>query len=437
MSRRTSTGLAFLVEDRPAEAFEQLDSVLRIVSIRNWFFIALLFAILAGFGIFACLYRAPLKVDGRGILLTRFASDDSPILQITAPAAGRLRNIRVKIGDRVEKEQLIAEIDQSDLRDQIEEAEAELASRIEEDRVLTQFDENEAKLRVEALGKLETTLLHNLELDEKRLGDHKRALQRNRSLRERQYLSDLEALKSQADSDAVESAVGSTRAKLDELKYDRFEDRSKREKDKTKRALDINRASTKLSLLSQRLERDTRVVSPYPGKIVDLMITEHALVEKGAPTVLLRAESPKRLPMEAIVFVPAGQGKKVKVGHLVEITPDTVRRQEHGFIRGEVTKISEIPATEMAMMAELKHKDLVKTFLDQYDGQAILCIHVNLRELPSSGGDADPPRFDWSSSSGRDQIVTTGTLCGASIVVDSRRLIALVFPWLKDLSGIY
>ncbi|MFO0909217.1 MAG: NHLP bacteriocin system secretion protein [Isosphaeraceae bacterium] len=436
MSRRSATGLAILAEDRPAEAFEQLDSVLRIVSLRHWFFLSLILLVLASFGVFACFYSAPLKVEGRGILLSKVLGDEAPLLQATAPAAGRLTRVRVRIGGIVERGEVLAEIDQSEQWDEFDEADAQLAALVEEDQILTEFDENEARLRAEALGKLETTLQHNLLLDSRRLDDHKRALDRNRTLRQRQYLSDLEALRSQSEADAVESAVGSTQAKLDELKYDRFEDQSRRKKDRTKRRLAIEQASTKLSLLSQRLERDTRIVSPYPGQIVDLMISEHALVEKGGPVALIRAHSETPPPIEAIVFVPAGLGKKIEVGHEVEIAPDTIRRQEHGYIHGRVSSISEIPATEMAMLAELKHKNLVTSFVQEYDGQVLLCLHVGLIDYPTNGP-RDANGFVWSSVSGARQRVSTGTLCAASIVVETRPLITLVFPWLKELVGLY
>ena len=146
--------------------------------------------------------------------------------------------------------------------------------------------------------------------------------------------------------------------------------------------------------------------------------------------------------MVATVFVPAGQGKKIKVDDDVEVSPDTVRRQEHGFVRGTVLSISEIPATEMAMMAELKHKTLVASFLEQYAGQVLLCIRVKLLDVRGSGetfADGTNRRnwLKWSSKSGASQRVTTGTLCSASVVVAHRPLIALAFPWVKQLFEIY
>ena len=103
--------------------------------------------------------------------------------------------------------------------------------------------------------------------------------------------------------------------------------------------------------------------------------------------------------------MPAGLGKKIHPDDLVEISPDTVRRQEHGFIRGVVRSVSEIPATEMAMIADLKHKTLVTSFLQQYSGQVLLSIRVQLRQKPDEKGRAV---LDWSSVSGMKSRVQRG-----------------------------
>ncbi len=78
--------------------------------------------------------------------------------------------------------------------------------------------------------------------------------------------------------------------------------------------------------------------------------------------------------------MPAGLGKKIRVGDAVEVAPDTVRRQEHGFIRGEIRSVSEMPCTDQSMLAELKNPALVAGFIEKYRGQVLLTIHGALRE---------------------------------------------------------
>ncbi len=440
MSKRDNNGLAFLVEDRPAEAFEQLDSALRVVSLQNWLVLSVVFFTLAVFAVFSVLYKAPLKVEGRGIILAKSVGEDDPLLQVTAPAAGRLSRVDVKIGSVVKPGDILGIIDQGELGDQIEESKAEVNRLKDEDQQLTLMDEVAAKKKAEGLARLELTLNRNLTLDEGRLTLNRQIEASDALLKKRGFLNNIDALKTRADADAVESGIGGTYAKLHELYYDRVDDDTRRRAEKLKRILGIQAANTKLALLKKRLERDTNVFSPFPleGTVVDLMITPHALVEKGAPVALLRPSSRSERPMEAIVFVPAGMGKKIRFKDLVEISPDTVRRHEHGYVKGIVTSVSEIPATEMAMLAELKHKSLVSSFIDRYSGQVLLCIHVELLINPTNPA-PDALAFEnhlkWSSNSGAYQRVSNGTLCGAEIVVEKRRLIALALPWVRQLIG--
>ncbi len=114
------------------------------------------------------------------------------------------------------------------------------------------------------------------------------------------------------------------------------------------------------------------------------------LVREGSPVVLLHSPRAERgaddpdSPYESIVFVPAGEGKKIEVGHAVEVSPATVKREEHGFIRGQVVGVSELPATKLAMEAALAHPELVDTFLKRFAPGVLLRVHIKLDELKPS-----------------------------------------------------
>ncbi|MFO0953027.1 MAG: NHLP bacteriocin system secretion protein [Isosphaeraceae bacterium] len=432
MSRRSTSGLAFLIEERPVEAFEQLDSLLRIVTVRQRVVLGLVLFALAGAAVFSCLYEAPLKVEGRGIILSKLSGEGDPLLQVTAPAAGRFTRVEVRIGETVRHGAVIARLDQSEQFDDILAAEADLLRLQSEDARLREFEDFEARSKTQALGALESTLLESLRVDGARMESHRLILRANRKLSQQQFLPDLDRIKAQSDADAVSSAMGTTQAKLGEVEYDRVVDQTTRQKEQLKRRLAIQAAETNLILQYEKYARDTQVISQYEGKVVDLTATPHALIEKGAPAALLRPTRVDETPGEAIVYVPAGLGKKVDPDDLVEVSPDTTRRQEHGFIWGEVESISEIPATEMAMIADLKHRTLVASFLEQYAGQVLLSIRVKLRHRKVGAANV----LDWSSSSGTRQRVGNGTLCAASVVVERRPLITLAIPWLKHLFGL-
>ncbi len=172
------------------------------------------------------------------------------------------------------------------------------------------------------------------------------------------------------------------------------------------------------------------------------------MVQEGSPLVLLHSPNEEpgtdggALAFDTIVFVAAGQGKKIGVGDPVEVSPATVKREEHGYILGEVVAISELPATKLGLQSALPHPELVDAFLKRFAPGVILRVEVKLKErdvVGDAGGGTSSSeiknRFHWSASSGPKQVVKTGTMCQAAIVVERRRLISLILPWMKTLFG--
>ena len=227
MGKRSSQGLASLIEERPVEAFEQLNVAARVVPLHNWFFLAAAFLTLGAFGAFSFWYQVPLKLEGRGILLAKHAQGSESLLQVTAPATGRLGKVAVTIGSAVRVGDVLAEIDQKELGDEVASATAELARLREEDARMTQLDEEEARSKAEAERQLERALRRSLELDRSRLATHRRIVAGDQSLKARRMVSDSDALKSQAEADEVESSIAAAEARLHEIAYDRVRDETR------------------------------------------------------------------------------------------------------------------------------------------------------------------------------------------------------------------
>jgi len=439
MARRSAHGLASLVEERPLEALEQLDVAARVVPLRGWFTLAAAFLAVGVLAHFAFRYQVPLKVDGKGILLARRPAGSDPLLQVTAPASGRVARIDVAIGSTVRAGDVVAEIDQKELEDDVASAEAELDRLRDEDTRMSQLDAEDSRIQTEAQLKVENALVRQIALDQERFEIQRKFVASDQRLKTQGILTERTALESKAAVDALESTIVANQARVFEHLYNHHRDQTIRRRDATRRQLAVQAAETRLGLLRGRVGRDTKVVSPYDGRVVDLMITPLGAVAKGTAAVLLQPISNDPAHLEAIVFVPAGLGKRVHIGDSVEVSPDTIRRQEHGFIRGEVRTVSEIPCTDQAMLAELKHPALVASLIEKYHGQVLLNIHIGLREVnPLPDGSEGRPalnRLDWSSSTGRQQWVSGGTPCSTWIVVERRPLIALAMPWFKSLIG--
>ena len=124
-------------------AFDQLDTLVRVTTVQAWVYLSALFAVGAAAIAFAILYKVPSKVNGEGILLI----DQDRLAQVRARATGRLVSLRVKLGDWVSPEDDIGRIAQDDLKDTIDETRAKLDDLRRQDQEFREFEEKERARR--------------------------------------------------------------------------------------------------------------------------------------------------------------------------------------------------------------------------------------------------------------------------------------------------
>jgi HlyD family secretion protein len=424
---------------------DQLDTLVRVTTVQGWVYLATLFAVAVTAVAFAVFYRVPTKVNGEGILLI----DQDSLAQVRAQATGRLVSLRVKVGDCVAPGDEIGQISQDDLGDAIKEAISKTEDLRRDDRELTQFEDKERESKEAAISKVKQAILRAQDDAFDKLEIAKRVATGADRLRSLKHLGDQDLLEAREKYYDIRDNLNKARSRLAELELEQVSAENTRRRGQLERRLKIRQVETKLALDREKLERTSRVVSHVCGEVAQVLAAPDELVHEGSPIVLLhspRAENgvdDSGPSYESIVFVPAGEGKKIELGNDVEVMPATVRREEHGFIRGHAVALSELPATKLAMSAALEHPELVDAFLKRYAPGVLLRVHVKLDEAgkpePQATGRPDHKRrnpFCWSSSSGSEQPLKTGTMCQAAIVVERRRLISLILPWTKTLVGV-
>ena len=132
---------------------------------------------------------------------------------------------------------------------------------------------------------------------------------------------------------------------------------------------------------------------------------------------------------EAILYVPPfGEGKSIKPGMAVQLSPDNIKREEFGFIVGKVVSVSRFPVTREGMIAELH---LTRT-VDKLSSEGpVIRVEIELMtdQKTKSG-------YKWSSSLASSVQVTAGTLCTAQVKIKEQPPITLVMPWLKRVVGL-
>ena len=208
-------------------------------------------------------------------------------------------------------------------------------------------------------------------------------------------------------------------SELEQIELSIFEQEKQMEFELSKLNGQIIDEEAALTEIKSKLDINSDIRCPYTGRVVELKVNPGKII--GAGNVILSIERIfTNEELEAIIYVPSNQGKKIKPDMEVKLSPSTIEVEKYGFIRGVVTQVSEYPASFEGMLNTLGNKELVATF---FQGLPPLAVRVKLKKNLDT-----PSGFYWTSGNGPEAKVKSGTLCSAKIVVKNRRPISLIFP---------
>jgi hypothetical protein len=159
---------------------------------------------------------------------------------------------------------------------------------------------------------------------------------------------------------------------------------------------------------------DAEIRSPRAGRVLELRVGDGAFVDAG--TVLVSFELDQE-NLEAVLYLPVVEGKKVHPGMEVQVAPSTINAQTYGALRGRVKSVSDYPATVQGMFRVLGSNELVQALSRQ---GAPIEIRIELFKA------ATPSGYQWSSPNGPPTSIHGGTFCGATIILGQRQPISMV-----------
>jgi hypothetical protein len=201
---------------------------------------------------------------------------------------------------------------------------------------------------------------------------------------------------------------------------------------------DVARDQVVARLIQPADNRSIYVTSPHAGRVKETSVTEGSVVTSGTP--LFSVEQPGR-PLEAILYLPPIDAKKLSTGMPVQLAPASVKHEEYGLLLGRVATVGAYPATPAGMQRVLGSEELARTLAA--NGPTIE-VRVDLERSPTtlSGyqwtSTLDPiwdqvtPWLpaDWSDRSirapGPPTVLQSGTPCTADVITDEQAPIFLV-----------
>ncbi|NOZ22283.1 MAG: NHLP bacteriocin system secretion protein [Planctomycetes bacterium] len=399
---------------------EQLDELMKVTRPRGWVALLALCAVVATAVLWGIFGRIPTRVNGEGMLIR-----PTGVFNVPSNGAGPVARMLVAEGDMIKANQVIAEITQVDLLAQIEEAKNELALLQEEHKKVLDYCERQRKLKMAYYLSQRQDLESDIKEQNSLVAELKRMVANMEGLRKRDLVSEQELNQSRQSFIQAQMQIRTLDDQLNSIPTDKVETEynlSLKAFSSEKAVDDVKR---KIQLLDTRLKHASQVVSPYEGRVLEVMVDEGTVVNIG--TAMLSVEMLNQT-MEAAIFISDTQGKKVQKSMMVEITPATVKREEYGYIVARVKNVSEFPATRDGMMRLLHNETLVNQLSR---GGVPIQVNASLEVDKNT-----PSGYKWSSRKGPRLHISSGTLCTGSVVVQEQPPITLVIPFFKKFFGL-
>lgn len=401
---------------------DQLDHMLEAVSLRSW--IAL--APLAGLVVIAILWgflgSIPTKVSGKAVLIPMMGLAD-----VTSGFSGRVVEIKARVGDRVERGQAIASLAQPDLEDRIRAAEGRLSELEAQEQALAREISRSAQLNRSLTTQQRAAFEAQIAAARERSRVLRELLATRQQLMDQGLITRQALLQTQNDLATANLEVENIRGQIQQLSV-RGADEGRRDLSEiTAVRAQISETLRSLSSLRSSFAQQAEVASAYAGRVVEIKSAPGAVVSPGTPILTVEPSDSRSAELEAVIFIPATDGKNVAVGMRAQVVPSTVKREEFGFMVGAVRYVSEYAATAESMHALLQNQQIVK---DLAGAAPPIEVRVSLQRANTASG------FAWSSDHGPPYAVRAGTLGNAEIVVRTQPPASLVLPILKKSLGL-
>ncbi len=398
---------------------EQLDSLMQVTTAKGWIALVTSAALIAGIGVWSVVGRLPTNVNGSGILLYR-----GGITEVTALGSGQVRALHVTEDDVVEVGQVVAEIAQPDLEDEIRNAKAEVAKAKSELETLQRFGSEGQRLEAVSLRENKRDKAAALVAAREKLAYLEERHASQSKLYDKGLITQSTLQQTKQSIDGARAEIAQLTQSVRDLSLTTLRNEKQSESELRAAEVRVADAERRVKSLEERLAAAAKVVSPYAGRVVEVRARRGALVNTGGPVIALeltgRGDAEE---LEAVVYLPLADGKRVAPGMKVRVSPATVKEEEFGVIHGEVRSVDGFVSSREGMRRLLDNEDLVSSLMQGAGGTALgVRVHLTTSADTTSG-------FAWTSGDGPPIQIESGTPCSASITIETERPIAQVFPF--------
>ena len=402
---------------------ERFDQPIQVIKLYNWLPLAALGSLVVAGVTWSIVGRIPITAIGQGVLVY-----PSSVSDFQASSSGQLLAIDVKVGDTVKKGDVLATLDQSDLKKQLQQERAKLSDLQAQQQMANLLQRQRSVTEQGVLEQQRLNLKQELQSTKLMQPILKSRLEKRKWLKSEGAVPEDTVLEAQQAYQESVIKVLTLKAQSEQIGGQL---KSQTEKDYATSApqqnqiQDVKRAIAQLEL---QLEKQSQVVSQYDGRVLELSATLGQSLTPGTRIGTIAAQT-STSKLVGVTFFPDSEGKKLQLGMKVEITPTTVKRERFGGIVGTVTDISAFPVTKEGVNRLVGNPEVTQTILTK--GPQIQVFAALQPDLLTFS------QHKWSSSKGPQLKVSAGTLTSVRVTVEERAPITFVLPILRSFSGLY
>jgi HlyD family secretion protein len=395
---------------------EQLHTLMKVTDAKGWLALlgcGVLLASALCWGVFG---SVPTKLQASGILI-----HSAGLADVVGLGAGQVTSIDVDAGDFVRKGQVIAHLGQPEIEQELAGLRARLTELQLGYETSKQLESQDVRLRAAATAQEQSTLKSTIAATEQRKRELEQKLEAQKRLYEKGLVTKEALLGTQEALRTAESSMSGMHANIQQVAVTRLSAVRANEVELRQNRSQIAETERGIAALQQRLEQNSRVQSPYDGRVVELRAMAGDVIGPGQPIVNLERTA-ERGELEALLYIDSRHGKLIKPGMRVEISPSLTRRERYGVLLGQVRAVEDFPSTRRGMLRVLHNEQLVDTFLAETQGVPT-AMRASLRIDRST-----PSGYAWSSRRGPSLQLSSGTRCSAAVITAAQSPISLLFP---------
>ena len=381
-------------------------------------------------GSWALFWPVPTEVAGTGVLIY---PDNAGILD--ARSGGQVRDIQVKVDERVRRGQVLMTLYLPVLERQLEQQRGNLRQL---ERHNAQLDERDAQRLTTEQRSLETSLA-KFANDRQRYGqlqDTYAAKLRNLDwLARREVVAPLSS-----EVVGAEQGLTSTSVNLDNIRIQEKEVVTNYEQVKLEietqalqRRYQIDDLRRQIQVTEAKIAYDGKVLAERDGRVLDLQVIPGQTVSTGQRLGTIgRADQSETggQQLKAVAYFAPADARRLPPGLPVEVVPLWNQRGRFGGIVGKVGQVFTLPATEDDISTTIGNSQLAQELTNN---GPVMRADIELERDPSS-----VDGFRWTLSGGSGVFpIREGLTVSTHAYVEWRSPLSYVIPGLRSLTGGY